>query len=116
MAHRRVAISKDGSPVVLKYSFNDDLLEDNKMSVLNFPEPSVEWAEFILNNRMKKEFQHNYDIVIGPIADDGVALQLDLYLRHLISLEQLVKELTYRKLNRQYCFATENAISKLSRI
>lgn len=116
MAHRRAMISREGTPIVLEYSFNDDLLEDNKINVLKFTEPSVEWAEFILNNRMKKEFQHNYDIVIGPIADDGVALQLDLYLRHLISLEQLVKELTYRKLNRQYCFATENAISKLSRI
>lgn len=113
MAHRRTMISRGGTPVVLEFSFDDNLLNDEKMNVLHFHEPSVEWAEFILENRMIKDFQHNYDIVIGPVADDGVVLQLDLYTRHLITLEQLVKELTYRKLNRQYCFSTENAISKL---
>ena len=30
---------------------------------------------------------HNYDIVIGPVADDGVVYQLNLYIQHLISLE-----------------------------
>lgn len=35
--------------------------------------PSVEWAKFILNNRhaSHNHFHHGYDIVIGPIADDG---------------------------------------------
>ena len=77
---------------------------------------SEEWAKFILKNRMDKYFHHEYDVVIGPVADDGVVLQLDLYVRHLISLEQLVKELTYKKLNKQYCFATEFAISKLLKL
>ena len=41
---------------------------------------------------MERNYRHEYDIVIGPVADDGVVLQLDLYVRHLITLEQLVKE------------------------
>ena len=61
-------------------------------------------------------FRHNYDIVIGPVADDGVAFQLERYLNGGMNLEQLVKELTYKKLNRQYFFGTEKAISYLQLI
>ena len=116
MAIRRTKISCEGVPVVLTFSFDDELLSNGGLNVLRFDNPSVEWANFILKNRMEKNFRHEYDIVIGPVADDGVVLQLDLYLRHLITLEQLVKELTYKKLNNQYCFATESAISKLMKL
>ena len=36
--------------------------------------------------------------------------------RGIITLEMLIKELTYRKLNRQYFFGTGRAISKLKRL
>nr|WP_306306362.1 DUF3990 domain-containing protein [Segatella albensis] len=51
-----------------------------------------------------------------PIADDGVVYQLTLFEQHLITIEQLVEGLTYRKLNNQYFFGTKLAISKLNRI
>ena len=54
--------------------------------------------------------------MVGPVADDGVAFQLERYARKLITLDVLVKELTFRKLNRQYFFGTELAISKLKKI
>ena len=116
MAIRRTNISRGGEPVVLKFCFNDELLSNGDLNILQFESPSEEWAKFILKNRMDKYFHHEYDVVIGPVADDGVVLQLDLYVRHLISLEQLVKELTYKKLNKQYCFAIEFAISKLLKL
>lgn len=116
MAIRRTKISGEGVPVVSSFSFDDELLSNGYLNVLQFDNPSVEWANFILKNRMEKNYLHKYDIVVGPVADDGVVLQLDLYLRHLITMEQLVKELTYKKLSKQYCFATESAISKLVKL
>ena len=113
---RRTKISREVNPVVLTFSLDDELLSNGGLNVLRFDNPSVEWAKFILKNRMENNYRHEYDIVIGPVADDGVVLQLDLYVRHLISLEQLVKELTYKKLSKQYCFATEYAISKLVKL
>ena len=81
---------------------------------------------FVMHNRSgginpNSEYTDNnldgrYDIVIGPIADDGVALQLRRYTENMISLRTLVRELTYRKLNNQYCFCTEQALEKLNRI
>lgn len=61
-------------------------------------------------------FKHDYDVVIGPVADDGVVFQLNLFLNHAISEDQLVEQLTYRRLNTQYFFGTERAISKLHKL
>jgi hypothetical protein len=116
MALRRVQQAGEGSPHVLEYEFDEQQMSGRELRVKRFEKPSEAWARFILNNRNDKDFTHEYDIVIGPIADDGVALQLRRYTESLISMRTLVRELTYRKLNRQYCFCTGKALSKLIRI
>lgn len=59
---------------------------------------------------------HNYDIIIGPIADDGVALQIGLFKDGYINLATLAETLKYRKLNNQYYFGTPKAIKLLKRL
>ncbi len=113
MALRRTRIAGEGEPIVTAYRFEKRLLSD--LNVKIFEAPTEEWEMFILNNRSRNDFTHDYDIVIGPIADDGVAFQLERYERNMISLETLVKELTYRKLNKQYMFGTEKAITCLKK-
>ena len=113
MALRRVRITGEGVPVVTAYAFDEACLRSGELNVKVFEQPTEEWALFILANRRRDGFFHGYDVVVGPIADDGVALQLDRYERHFISLAALVEELTYRKLNRQYYFGTVRAVSKL---
>ena len=48
MAIRRTKISCEGVPVVLTFSFDDELLSNGGLNVLRFDNPSVEWANFIL--------------------------------------------------------------------
>lgn len=115
MAVRRTRIAGEGKPTVTVYSFDERLLENSSLQVKLFDTPSKEWALFILANR-KGLMQPVYDIVIGPIADDGVVFQLERYMHRLITLDTLVEELTYRKLNRQYFFGTELSISKLQKL
>lgn len=115
MAIRRTRIAGEGSPCVTEYTFDERLLKDTTLQVKIFDKPSKEWALFILANRKGMAEQH-YDIVVGPIADDGVAFQLERYMRRMITLDTLVEELTYRKLNLQYFFGTELSISKLQKL
>lgn len=115
MAVRRTRIAGEGKPTVTAYSFDERLLENSSLQVKLFDTLSKEWALFILANR-KGLMQPVYDIVIGPIADDGVVFQLERYMHRLITLDTLVEELTYRKLNRQYFFGTELSISKLQKL
>lgn len=118
MAKRRVRITQHGNPIVTTFLFDEKNLTNGCLNVKIFSEVSEEWAEFILNNRKASNtgFRHEYDIVIGPIADDGVVLQLDLYDQHFITLPELVKRLEYRELNRQYYFGTEKAIKTLKKV
>lgn len=117
MAVRRCEFEETGTPVVQVYEFDKSLLINGELQVKIFPQVSKEWAEFILMNRKSRgRRMHDYDVVVGPVADDGVVYQLNLYMQRLITLDALVKELTFRKLNRQYFFGTERAIEKLKRI
>ena len=116
MALRRVRQSGEGSPMVIKYEFDEDVLRGKSLHVRSFEKPTESWAKFVLDNRRGDGFSHDFDVVIGPIADDGVALQLRRYAENLISMRTLIRELTFRKLNRQYCFCTEKAVSKLKRV
>lgn len=57
---------------------------------------------------------HDYDIVYGPIADDGVNYQLRRYWGGVITLPRLIEELKYAKgITFQYFFGTERALKTL---
>lgn len=85
--------------------------------MLRFETLSKEWAEFIFNNRNRNSgFHHDYDIIYGPIANDGVAYLLGRYEEGSIDLDELAKELEFRDLNNQYYFGTQKAIELLKRL
>lgn len=116
MANRRVRID-GGSPVVQTYRIDEQSDAFRNLSILRFEKPTAQWAEFIFKNRSKAlRFQHNFDIVYGPIADDGVAYLLSLYEDGLRTLDELAKELQFKRLNNQYCFETESSVCLLQRI
>lgn len=117
MAKRRTRITGEGIPFVTAYEFDEAVLSNSGLHTKIFTTPCKEWALFILKNRDERQPDVvPYDIVTGPIADDGVTFQLERYANRLISLDALVEELTYRKLNRQYYFGTSKAISYLKKL
>ncbi|MBD9168793.1 MAG: DUF3990 domain-containing protein [Parabacteroides johnsonii] len=91
----------------------------SELHILHFENYSEEWAKFILQNRNNPTDQptHEYDVVIGPIANDRVGVQLWKYENRSIDLPTLVRNLQYMKgVTIQYFFGTEYAIKKLQRI
>ena len=117
MAIRRTEFSGKGTPVIQEYTFDESLLNSHSLRVKVFEGVSREWAEFILANRMARGKKlHDFDIVVGPVADDGVVYQLNLYIQRLITIDDLVRVLTYKRLNNQYFFGTEKALLTLKRI
>ena len=117
MAEAKVEQLESGSPIVMEYEVNETEWEE--LRVLRFDSYSEEWAMFILANRNNKSKKaiHDYDIVIGPIADDRVGLQLWRYETHSIDLSTLVRNLQYMKgITIQYFFGTERAINTLRKL
>ena len=106
-----------GYPVIQEYEFDESLLSGAELKVLKFDKPSTEWAEFIFKNRNRdNNFTHDYDIVIGPIANDGVAYLVPSSQRPNLTIEELSDKLDFKKLNSQYFFGTNKSLKYLKRL
>lgn len=117
MAKTKVDQLETGSPIVLAYQVNEK--EMMKLRVLRFDDYTEDWAKFIILNRnnASEKQAHDYDIVIGPIANDHVGAQLWRYENKSIDLPTLIQNLHYMKgVTIQYFFGTERAIQLLERL
>lgn len=119
MAIRTSHRMRTGMSIVSAFEFDDSILNKGELNVKVFEDYSVEWAEFILMNRknLSNTPVHPYDIVIGPIANDTVGVQIRRFIMGYLSLEKLVEELKFRGNHSvQYFFATEAAINFLKKV
>ena len=106
-----------GKAIVQEYEFDENVLHKGDLKALVFEGTTPEWATFIFNNRSRnKNYRHDYDIVVGPIADDGVAFLINQYTTGAVTLAQFTRMLKFKKLSDQYFFGTEKAVKLLSRI
>ncbi|MDR1417541.1 MAG: DUF3990 domain-containing protein [Prevotellaceae bacterium] len=108
--------SKDSSePIVTSFDFDEAALTDGALSVKKFDTPSVEWVEFVMMNRSRNVPQpaHIYDVVEGPVANDKMYAQFTLYEHELISMEEVLRRITYREATHQLAFCTEAAVALL---
>ena len=124
MAERTVKIKKEGSPYITVFYMDDIRLSSIDFKVKRFLNPDKEWAKFVINNRNRnyKEIKSNncntdakFDIVIGPVANDDIIALIDIFLAGLISDDALAKELTFREINNQISYHTENSLSLLTK-
>ena len=109
------AVRRGGEPVVSTFLFEEELLCSKELKVKIFDGYTIEWAQFILKNRLNdSDIQaHDYDIVVGPIADDKVGVQIRQLLRDYITIEQFQTKVQYITPTIQYFFGTEQAIEQL---
>ena len=94
------------------YEFDESALR--KMKSLIFNQPTEEWVDFVHQNRTVKGFQHDYDIVYGPVANDRVYAAFALYEGGVLDTQELIRELRTYKLVDQYLFHTSPALQYLS--
>lgn len=119
MAFQKVNQTKEGKAEVTEFLFDEIMMTSDELKVLSYTDYSEEWALFVLANRDRQREHpiHDYDIVYGPIADDGVTYQLRRYVGGVISMHRLVEELKYAKgITFQYFFGTERALKLLKRL
>ena len=104
-----------GKPTLITYELDEAVLQSD-MNIKRFPETAtVEWFLFVDANRDRKNYKpiHDYDMVIGPIANDGVVLQLTNYREGIYSPEQAAQLLQDKYLDQQYYFGTERSLQYL---
>lgn len=119
MAARTTRFLNDGTPTLSCFEFDEDEATKKGLNIKIFPNYSEEWAEFVVMNRKNNSDvpAHPYDIVIGPIADDTVGVQIRRFIMGYLSASALVKELRFKGDHTvQYFFGTSKAVNLLKRI
>lgn len=71
------------------------------------------WIDFVHANRTVVDYNHDYDIVVGPVANDNVYLSFNLYESGIISKLELIRRLKTYKLVDQLLFHTEQSLDTL---
>lgn len=116
MAQRTTRMLGEGAPTVSEFAFDDNAAAADGLNIKVFPEYSEEWADFVVKNRKNDSDTpaHPFDIVIGPIADDTVGVQIRRFVMGVLSAPELVEELRFRGNHAvQYFFGNPEAIKYL---
>lgn len=108
-----------GKAYLIEYEFDYVNAAKSNLNLKSFSEKATpEWFLFVESNRDRnlEHPVHNYDIVVGPIADDGVVLQITNYRGGYISVEQAANLLQDKYLDLQYYFGTQISLTYLHKI
>ncbi|MCL2041210.1 MAG: DUF3990 domain-containing protein [Bacteroidales bacterium] len=103
---------------VSEFDFSENDFTKSICKIKRFDAYNEEWLDFVVQNRNKNSETptHDYDIVIGPVANDKVQNTLRLYLKGKIAKEKFLKMLTHHEETHQICFCTLNSLQTIDRI
>lgn len=101
-----------GNAVVSVYEVDDDLLQKKDFRIMEYNGATKEWLDFVVANRRFAPL-HDYDIVLGPVANDNLYATISLYENGELSAEAAVVQLRTHVLFNQVSFHTEKALAQL---
>ena len=110
---RKCAVEGCANGVISIYTVPDDILIRPGLSVKQFSSATEEWVEFVFANRRVALYEHGFDLVLGPVANDQVYASLALFEDGQIGHEELIRRLMSRKLVDQLLFHTDKSLSLL---
>ena len=96
---------------VNRYEFDSDKAKQ-ELTVIHFETADEKWLDFICDNRSGKP-TGEYDIVIGPVADDRVYRMVVEYENGDVDKETALKNLKTEVLCDQILFHTERSLAYL---
>jgi hypothetical protein len=103
---------KGGEATVSVYEFDMEAAEGT-LAIRKFNHADAEWLQFVAHNRRKTYQGENYDIVVGPVANDTVMPTVQAYLGGFLTEEATLATLKASNLSDQACLKSDGALSLL---
>jgi len=82
--------------------------EKKNLNILHFKEMTEEWLDFIVSCRSGKK--HNFDIVIGAMANDQIYNYISDFIDGIITREQFWVLAKFKKPTHQIAFCTKKSL------
>ncbi len=95
---------------VTAFEVSDNLFEHSELHIKTFETADEEWLDFVLANRKDVDFEHEFDLVRGPVADDRVYVCLNMLEDGLADRETVIKKLKTYVLADQILFHTAKSL------
>jgi hypothetical protein len=102
------------------YTYELDFEKLSGFNVKEFTYANLEWVQFVLANRKSRSKVHDYDVVMGPTANDDTLVVINAYLDGLYgeigstdALNTLIKNIESENLPGQIYFSSNKAASFL---
>lgn len=92
----------------------DEALARRQLRFRDFPEVTMEWLDMVIACRSDVSFTHSFDVVSGKIANDNVGETIAYVLAGVMRKEDALERLRFQKINNQFAFCTEKALSFLT--
>lgn len=110
-AQRTAKRRGSGQAVVSVYEMDEAALD--ALRVLRFERADVQWLRYVAANRRGMAAAEDWDVVVGPVANDQTMPVITLFLDGFYDEEETIKRLLPQKLKDQYTFKTARALSCL---
>ena len=100
------------NPILSSYSFDYESVKSAGYKIKVFETYNLEWLNYVVDCRKGGEMQHQYDMVEGGVANDNVIDTVEDYENGIITAEQALGQLKYKKVNHQVCILNQEIIDK----
>lgn len=97
--------------VVSVYEFDESLLNNKNWNIRQFNGADEAWLYFVTDCR--KSRKHNFDLVLGPVANDKVFTTVNLFESGVLDAQAAILQLRAYKTYDQISFHTDKAIKTL---
>ena len=114
-AWARVMASRKGrniTPVLNVYRFERTKAEKDGIRFKCFEAYDLEWLDYVVACRKGKDISQDFDVVEGGVANDNVIDTVEDYEKGIITAEQALGQLRYKKVNHQICILNQKVIDK----
>ena len=98
------------SGVVTVFDVPDHLFSHPELQIKSFENANDVWLDFVLANRKDVDFNHEFDLVCGPVADDRVYVCLNMLEDGLADRETVIRKLKTYVLADQILFHTAKSL------
>ena len=109
-AQIRAIQENQSSGVVTVFDVPDHLFTHPELQIKSFEKADDSWLDFVLANRKDVDFNHEFDLVYGPVANDRVYVCLNMLEDGLADRETVIKKLKTYVLADQILFHTAKSL------
>ena len=99
-------------PVINLYEWNE---EETAMTfeIKRFMGSSMEWLNFVVKCRSELHYQHDYDVVIGNIAQGNTGEMISYVMQGIMHKEDALKRMNFDRIHNQIAFCRKEVFHNL---